>query len=252
MSDGSRIEIAWRLSVLFALVVIALLLVLFGTFILRGQGTSPVMAAQSLLERLGIVFTGDEGSTGRSPECVEKLQDGGFLIHIRHAEREKWEDLTGFDALEVSQGLDGREEAWAGAVCLTEKGRNQAFLIGEGFRLAGIPVETAFTSPSCRARETCDVAFGDSCVSMKSLLHSSAFSASQDIDNDADRLREIDSLKVPLGSNIVLVGHQQPPSPFREEGGFSIIEQVNGELLVRHTFVTVADFINSFLEVEVD
>ena len=55
-------------------------------------------------------------------EWANNLVKGGYILHVRHAMREKWTDVTAYDAIELIGNVDARESTFSRAVCLTEKG----------------------------------------------------------------------------------------------------------------------------------
>ena len=52
---------------------------------------------------------------------VNQIKKGGYILHIRHAEREKWDTTVAYDGIELLNNLDARNMSFAKAVCLTEK-----------------------------------------------------------------------------------------------------------------------------------
>ena len=61
---------------------------------------------------------------------AKRLQEGSLIVHLRHAQREKWNDVTAFDALELAKGLSAENEGFRRATCLTEQGVEEAKMIG--------------------------------------------------------------------------------------------------------------------------
>ncbi len=62
---------------------------------------------------------------------ASKIQKGGYILHFRHAQREKWTDVTAFDAYELFNKIDAEHSSFADAVCLTPRGIEEAKLIGK-------------------------------------------------------------------------------------------------------------------------
>ena len=98
---------------------------------------------------------------------ANEILNGGYILHFRHAERDKWIDLTMYDALESdvhNRGLDSTRYAendyFSGAVCLNERGKVQARAMGEHIQKIGLPIGLVVSSVSCRARQTAELAFG--------------------------------------------------------------------------------------------
>ena len=118
-----------------------------------------------------------------------KLAKGSYILHIRHAQREKWIDVTAFDALELAFDIKAEDSSFNKAVCLTNQGDEEAKLIGEIFKLGNINISEVISSPSCRARETAMLAFGTIDRISNSLLHRTAMTVNQHLPM-AIRLRE--------------------------------------------------------------
>ena len=78
---------------------------------------------------------------------AKKIVEGGYILHVRHAMREKWADVTGFDAIELLDNLDARKSSYYRAVCLTEKGIEDAKLINRAFELSGLEISYVLSSP---------------------------------------------------------------------------------------------------------
>lgn len=244
---------------LLMLTILIALTLFFGIAQLRLSESGLVDAARGLISTFETQEEPEVNAPFPVEEWANKLAEGGFILHFRHTEREAWDDVTGFDAIESSQSLDGETESWSSAVCLTDKGKEQAKFIGKVMEYANIQIGPAFASPSCRARQTCRLATGEDCREIPSLLHRSAMPGFQH-EAAAKRLRDqILSISIPQGSNALLVGHNstlnfdaergtiiEDVTSQKEQGGFSILEREDGKIFVRHTFDTFADFVNSF------
>lgn len=199
-------------------------------------------------------------------EWAQEILKGGYFLHFRHAQREKWTDVTGFDALELSRGFAAENESFSRATCLTERGQEEAKLIKSVFKLVDLKVHEVFSSPSCRARMTSDLAFGGSDYISNALLHRTAMMEHQH-EHAAQKLKEI-FLKAELiaGHNTIFSGHGgtlgfdkdilfAEPAPKildeRQEGGFAVIERSESKLYVRHIFPSFSDFVNNLVELDV-
>ena len=93
--------------------------------------------------------------------------NGGYILHFRHAERDKWTDVEMYDALEteLQNGNSNsfrfaENEYFESAVCLNKRGKIQAEAMGEVIKYSKLPVSYVISSPSCRARQTADLVFG--------------------------------------------------------------------------------------------
>lgn len=241
----------WPRAIAALLLTQTVLVLFFGALLLNEFGKSPVSASRGFLSTLWKEYGSGskEGTRGVSSKWADEVLKGGYILHFRHAERAKFPDVTGFDAIELSEDLDGRDQVWADVVCLTDYGFHQSELIGEVFRAAAIQVTKAYTSPSCRARETCETAFGGKCETKIELIHSTAAPVSQRDGLKNSLMALLQDLEVISSGNVVLVGHGSTPHfTSKGEGGFTVAEMVDGELLVHHTFEKIADFVNSFLD----
>ena len=87
------------------------------------------------------------------------MKKGGYIIYMRHAERNKWLDTKMYDAAETSEARRGENEYFADFVCLNERGKIQAKMINEFIIKHGMKVGNVISSPSCRARQTAKIGF---------------------------------------------------------------------------------------------
>tara|TARA_Y100000994_G_scaffold223949_1_gene205234 strand:+ start:487 stop:1347 length:861 start_codon:yes stop_codon:yes gene_type:complete len=203
-------------------------------------------------------------------EWVQNLKKGGYVIHLRHAMREKWDTVVAFDALELQNNDDARNEDYYRAVCLTEKGILESKLVGEVFKRSNIEVSYVVSSPSCRARETAIFAFNRIDQIEPSILHRTAQIESQHKDYGI-KLREVlDSIKIEEGKNIIISGHGGTLSydlkngvgivdineveniDDRLETGMIIIERKNNKYIARHKFNVISDISTNSLKLQID
>ena len=195
---------------------------------------------------------------------INEIRKGGYILHIRHAMREKWNTSLAYDNIELLNNLDGRSTSFARAVCLTEKGVEDAKLVGEVFKVLNIPFGHVVSSPSCRARETAIFAFSRIDSIEPSLLHRTAMRKDQHIVMGKKLRDVVENIKLEDNKNIILSGHGGTLSyDFRNnvgiidhmeasnidrrlETGIIVIEKKQGEYFARHTFNSIVDFsINS-------
>ena len=201
---------------------------------------------------------------------AQNLKKGGYIIHLRHAMREKWDTVVTFDALELQNNDDARNEDYYRAVCLTEKGILESKLVGEVFKRSNIEVSYVVSSPSCRARETAIYAFARIDQIEPSILHRTAQIESQHKDYGI-KLREVlDSIKIEEGKNIIISGHGGTLSydlkngvgiidineveniDDRLETGMIIIERKNNKYIARHKFNVISDLSTSSLKLQLN
>ena len=193
-----------------------------------------------------------------------KIRAGGYILYVRHAQREKWEDVTGFDMVELATRADASQASYKLAVCLTEQGIEESKLMGEVFRLAEVQIEKIVSSPSCRARQTAMYAFGRVDAIANSMLHRTAVMRDQHEEFARDLRRIIDTLEPKPGSNIVMSGHAgtfrfdkgilldkdetggDPDG--RHETGFVVLEKVYGKLIARHKFLSIRHLANATIK----
>ena len=202
---------------------------------------------------------------------AQKIVDGGYILHLRHAMREKFSSsVTAYDAIELINEDDARETEYYRAVCLTERGILDSKLIGKTFDLAGIKVSYVVSSPSCRARETAIFAFERIDQVEPSILHRTAQMKSQ-YTSMGNKLRKvIDDIPIEEGKNIIISGHGGTLSydlkngaglididetfqiDNRLETGIVVIEKKNGKYIARHKFGSISDIANNLLELPVE
>mgnify|MGYP001189671189 CR=1 FL=1 len=197
-----------------------------------------------------------------------KVQEGGYILHFRHTQREKWNDAPGFDAYALSQNLDVKNSTFKKATCLTPQGIEEAKLIKNIFDILDVKISYVISSPSCRALMTAEIAFGKIDQISNSLVYRSMLKPQQR-KIMANHLKKIVlNLKISMGKNIILSGHgfqleswadgkkfldeNNAGSLDRNEGGFVVIEKIGEKLVVQHTFKTFSNFINSLIEIPVN
>ena len=120
------------------------------------------------------------GAEIQTHNMANKIVNGGYILVFRHAEREKWIDIQFYDAMELQNKLDADKEYFKYAVCLSDRGNIQAKMMGEYIKLLNIPIHKVISSPSCRARQTAQLAFGRIDVIKNVFLHLGPFGASSD------------------------------------------------------------------------
>ena len=199
---------------------------------------------------------------------AERVISGGYILHIRHAQREKWTDSAAFDAFELYSGLNPLDEKsnYYRATCLTRRGIEEAKLLGKIFDLAGVKVSEVLSSPSCRAWMTAQYAFGEDYTIENALLNRTAIKPDQH-DAFAARLREVlMNVEIKPGENVVLTGHgatlewdrtkvidlsETDKSVGRKETGFYVIERQGDRLINRYRFPSMRDFATVVIELPV-
>jgi phosphohistidine phosphatase SixA len=141
------------------------------------------IAGQSLKPRL-------EGQ-----QLVEALKGGGHTILMRHASTEPVApDPALFNLRDCSTQRT-----------LSEKGREQATLIGKSLAKLGIPVGQVLSSPYCRCLETGKLAFGR--VTESDLLSVGDFLSVPEKSERGNEVRKLLATPPPSGGNTVLITH---------------------------------------------
>ncbi|MGB7204146.1 MAG: histidine phosphatase family protein, partial [Anderseniella sp.] len=166
-----------------------------------------------------------------------------------------------FDAYELAKGIDASTSSFSRATCLTEQGVEEAKLLGEIFRIAQVRVASVISSPSCRARQTAQNAFGAYRVS-NSLLARTGIMVEQREDFAMELRKLLMEVVVPEGQNVVLTGHgetfvkratiliddnRMPKGESRYETGFYVLERKDGKIIAHHFFASMKDFANAVI-----
>ena len=189
--------------------------------------------------------------------------EGGYILHFRHAERDKWIDVTMYDALESDVHANGKNESryaeedyFKEAVCLNKRGLIQAKAMGEHFVNIGFPIGYVVSSPSCRSRQTANLAFGGYKSLDRVLVHDGPYKELRS--ERADNLKKyylnlpIDKTKntiVSAHNSVIrssMLANNNDPKLDLEEGGFYVISKRNGKLYLEHEFHYFNDFIKNF------
>jgi len=196
---------------------------------------------------------------------AKEIMKGGYILHFRHAERDKWIDVQMYDILESEIHENGYNESryaefdyFKEAVCLNERGVIQATAMGELLRDINFPIGYVISTPSCRGRQTADYSFGGYDQLDKTLIHRGAFNENYD-----DHYKDLKVLYINLplesGKNTIVSSHNsvvhhdmfdtsvlESDMYSLEEGGFYVISVKNGKLILEHRFYYFRDFIVSF------
>lgn len=197
---------------------------------------------------------------------AKNVISGGYILHFRHAQREKWNDVQAFDAYELKKGFDAEKASFSRAVCLTSQGIEEAKLIGNIFSLMDVKISQVISSPSCRARQTAMYAFGRIDAINNALLHRTAMMEEQH-PIFAKELRDlIDGLQLKPGQNVLLSGHggtlkydgavvidvdNTDGMDTRDETGFVVIERREGKTIAQHRFKSIKEFTTAVLELPI-
>ena len=198
---------------------------------------------------------------------ANEILNGGYILHFRHTERDKWIDLIMYDALESNAHNNGlyenryaEKDYFYRAVCLNERGKIQAKAIGESLKNIGLPIGAVHSSVSCRARQTAELAFGGYDKLHRELVYSGLYNENEEL-----RVRNLKDLYLKLeeikGKNTIVSSHNNVINckmfinqncPNRdlslEEGGFYVIRNSRDGLLFEHEFHNFNHFNRVFYE----
>ena len=136
----------------------------------------------------------------KTDQLISKLQQGGYVIYLRHASTEK--DYA--DQVSAEMGNCATQRV------LSEKGWQEARTIGASMALLRIPVADVYSSQYCRAWQTADLAFGRH-LSLAALN----FEPSEEFTDEqmaamANRVRPMLAKQPADGHNTIIVGHDDP------------------------------------------
>lgn len=166
------------------------------------------------LALLGAVLLAACGGGEEKPlgpkDLVAALQDGGYVVFVRHGVTDRSrEDTPGAPLSDCSQQRN-----------LNALGRAQSREMGRAIRDLGIPVGSVLTSGYCRTRETAELAFGRGEVD-DDLTGIPSEAAPARRERFAKALRQLLSEPPEDGTNTFIVGHI---TNFEAATGFEIEE----------------------------
>ena len=205
-------------------------------------------------------------STDKDIYWANEILNGNYILHFRHAEREKWIDLHMYDVMESDYHNNGIDESafaenkyYANAVCLNERGKIQAKAMKEVLSRIKLPVSRVLSSVSCRSRQTANLAFGGYDSLHRILVHPGPY-----LEKVEDRMKNVElfysSLTPEANTNIVVSSHNgvirkeifknqkrlTEKKLVLEEGGFYIISnKPEGNLILEHEFHSFSDFVRT-------
>ncbi len=190
----------------------------------------------------------------------KKLLNGGYILFFRHAERYKAEPhqaLQTYDAYELNKDIKAENSYFSKFVCLNVEGKHQAKFIGEVFKDLKVPVGKVISSPSCRARQTANIAFGKIDFIHNTLVHKSPW-FEKDSDFYANVKKVLKKYKPEKNKNIIFTAHNSVlerdvfDEVFQEnlrygiqEGGFYVIKHDGDKLVLVHKFKSFLNFSGS-------
>ena len=201
-------------------------------------------------------------SKGNDIKWANEILKGGYILFFRHAERDSWLDVGMYDALESNNDHKEKRnfrfaenEYFSGAVCLNSRGKIQAKAMKEVIDYSGLPIGYSLSSPSCRARQTADIAFGGYKEISQDLVYDGPYNEK---DNSLKFKNLILSLPIKEESNTVISAHNSVVkcSIFKnkicdlrlDQGGFYVIKRDGEDLTLVYEFHNFADFSSVFFK----
>ena len=195
---------------------------------------------------------------------AKEIMKGGYILHFRHAERDKWIDVAMYDALESDVHNNGRDNSryaendyFDQAVCLNERGKIQARAMGEHLKNIEFPIGDVVSSVSCRARQTAELAFEGYDTLHRILVHIGPYNETREF-RSKSLIEFYQSLPIEENKNTIVSAHNSViscellvnkncPWDFSlEEGGFYILSKDNSGLKLEHEFHNFNNFIKVF------
>ncbi len=200
---------------------------------------------------------------------AKRLINGGYILHFRHAERDKWIDVINYDSLDSHVHNKGENETrypendyFEKAVCLNERGKVQAKVMAEHIAYIKLSIGYVISSTSCRARQTSNIVFGGFNEMKTILVHKGPYA-----ENEKERIKKLKKLYLSLpilnGKNTIVSAHNSVvnkdmfinnTSKFEnktkelslEEGGFFVISKNKDKLTLEHQFYNFSEFSKNF------
>ena len=198
---------------------------------------------------------------------AKEILNGGYILHFRHAERDKWLDVQMYDALESDVHSNSQDNSryaendfFENAVCLNDRGKVQAKAIEEHINFIGLPIGYVASSVSCRARQTAELAFGGYDSLHRILVHTGPYSENNDIRTQL-LIEFYKSLDIAADKNTIVTSHNSVikcemfinincnrEKINLEEGGFYILSKSEEGLKLNHEFHSFKEFTKVFYE----
>ena len=137
-------------------------------------------------------------------EILRLLQTGNNSIYLRHSAKIE----GGSSAFEILSVLDDENKTRPTIqkyTCLSEKGREEAYILGKIFRDFNIPIGEVYSSPICRSQETASLAFEKIDATYDYLVYPHIMNIKEK-ESNFTKLKDL-FFKKPNQGNKVIVGH---------------------------------------------
>ena len=141
---------------------------------------------------------------------VAALKKGGYTIFFRHARKRNGQPSPlNFNLFDSVALLTKRapQHPFLENLCLSDQGKAESWVIGMAFKELGIPLGRIYSSPSCRCRETVEIAFGRVDGLEPSLMYS-GIQLEDERSEMETKLHTLLSERPEAGTNTVLSSHQ--------------------------------------------
>lgn len=245
---------------LISFLLIALAIITFSSLVDLYANKSRILEFLDYEVLSGSSYDIDEEDTYWAKEIL----NGGYILHFRHAERDKGIDVGMYDSLESDLHDNGANESryaeneyFEKSVCLNERGKMQARAMGEHIKNIGLPVGPTLSSVSCRGRQTAELAFGGYDSLHRILVHSGPYN-----EGNSERVEKIKNfyseMTIEDGKNTIVSAHNgvircemfsnDCGEIALEEGGFYVISKRDGGLFLEHKFNNFLFFNRTFYE----
>jgi phosphohistidine phosphatase SixA len=163
-------------------------------------GSNVTLPATVLALAFGIQAAQAAAAPSVSADLLAVLQQGGNIVYIRHASTEK--DYA--DQVKAVPGDCSTQRM------LSEKGWNEAVLIGAAFDVLSIPVGAVYSSEYCRSWQTAELAFGHTVKLAELNFEPAAEYTADQLAAMRGRLAPLLSAMPSRATNTVIVGHDDP------------------------------------------
>ena len=138
---------------------------------------------------------------------AKEISNGGYILYFRHAEREKWPIVMSYDAFELyTNEKEAENSSYSKAVCLSDRGIEQAKIMNFYIKLSKMKISEVISSPSCRAKQTSELAFGRIDKISNALVHYGPWN--EERKDHLDAVKKIfKDVKIKDNQNVIISAH---------------------------------------------